>query len=93
MSVDGQAGQSGPAATCLVASILDDPLLPRNDLAPGLMVIIPDGRHIVVALRGLVPVSVSHMAQWSCTGVGVVDIIEGGGESGRLDSSKSPSLS
>ena len=82
-SVDGQAGRSGPAAACLAASVLDDPLLPRNDPAPDLMEITPDGRHLMVALRGPMPVSVSHAAQGSCPGVGVVEITEGG-KSGRL---------
>lgn len=83
VSADGNSGRDGHAAACLAKSVLDDPLLQRNDPAPDLFEFTPDGRYIMVALRGPTPVSVSHAAQGSCPGVGVVEITEGG-KSGRL---------
>jgi len=54
-----------------------------NDPAPDLMDITPDGKYFVIAFRGAVPVSVTHSAQGSCPGVGIVKITCGG-SSGRL---------
>lgn len=79
-SADGQGNGDGP---CLAASVGDDVSLPTNDPAPDLMEITPDGRYFMVALRGPTPVSVTHSAQGSCPGVGIVEITEGG-QSGRL---------
>lgn len=79
-SADGQGNGDGP---CLAASVSDDVNLPANDPAPDLMEITPDGRYFMVALRGPTPVSVTHSAQGSCPGVGIIEITEGG-QSGRL---------
>ncbi|MEC8524976.1 MAG: hypothetical protein VXZ24_12130 [Pseudomonadota bacterium] len=79
-SADGQGNGDGP---CLAASVGDDIDLPANDPAPDLMEITPDGRYFMVALRGPTPVSVTHSAQGSCPGVGIVEITQGG-QSGRL---------
>ena len=43
----------------------------------------PDGKYLVVALRGPIPVSVTHAAQGSCPGVGIIEVLDGGA-SGRL---------
>ena len=75
-------GTGGPGA-CAAASVGDDPGLPDNDPAPDLMDRTPDGRYLVVALRGPVPVSVTHSAQGSCPGVGMIELLEGGA-TGRL---------
>lgn len=79
-SADGQGNGDGP---CLAASVSDDVALPTNDPAPDLMEITPDGRYFMVALRGPTPVSVTHSAQGSCPGVGIIEISEDG-QSGRL---------
>ena len=42
-----------------------------------------DGKYLVVALRGPIPVSVTHAAQGSCPGVGIIEVTDGGA-SGRL---------
>jgi DNA-binding beta-propeller fold protein YncE len=57
---------------CGAASVQDDPQLPKNDPAPDLSAVTPDGDYILVALRGPVPVSVPHGSQGSCPGIGVV---------------------
>ena len=79
-SADGQGRGIGP---CGPASVTDDPSLPGNDPAPDLVEATPDGRYLMVAFRGPIPVSVNHSAQGSCPGVGVVELTEGGA-SGRL---------
>ncbi|MEM6401373.1 MAG: hypothetical protein AAF757_14250 [Cyanobacteria bacterium P01_D01_bin.116] len=43
----------------------------------------PDGNFLVVALRGPVPVSVTHSGQGSCPGVGIIKLSKRGA-SGRL---------
>jgi hypothetical protein len=43
----------------------------------------PDDKYMVVALRGPTPVSVTHSAQGSCPGVGVIQLRQGG-KSGKL---------
>ncbi len=68
---------------CEEASVGDDLGLPINDPAPDLLEATPDGRYLVVALRGPVPVSVTHSAQGSCPGVGIIHL-EGGGHHGKL---------
>ncbi len=83
VSLDGKSGRSGPSAACRYKSVTDDAGLVPNDPAPDLMDATPDGKHILVALRGPVPVTVGHSTQGSCPGVGVVEITEGG-KSGRL---------
>ena len=79
-SADGQGGGFG---ACSAASVTDDAGLPVNDPAPDLMDNTPDGKYLVVALRGPIPVSVTHSAQGSCPGVGIIEVLDGGA-SGRL---------
>ena len=79
-SADGQGNGVGP---CTQASVTDDPNLPKNDPAPDLLENTPDGKYLVVALRGPIPVSVAHSAQGSCPGVGIIELLDGGA-SGRL---------
>ena len=79
-SADGQGGGTGP---CQFASVTDDGGLPVNDPAPDLVERTPDGKYLMVALRGPAPVSVQHSAQGSCPGVGVIALSEDG-SSGRL---------
>ncbi len=80
VSADGQGGGVGP---CEAASVTDDPALPTNDPAPDLMGVEPNGKYLVVALRGPNPVSVTHSAQGSCPGVGIIEVTNGG-MSGKL---------
>ncbi len=68
---------------CQAASVFDDPNLPSNDPAPDLIENTPDGRYLAVALRGPIPVSVTHSAQGSCPGVGIIQLF-GRGKRGRL---------
>lgn len=79
-----QNGLGQGLGACEIASVTDDPGLPTNDPAPDLMQATPDGRYIVVALRGPVPVSVTHSAQGSCPGVGVIKLTANG-RLGRLE--------
>ncbi|MEE9380370.1 MAG: hypothetical protein V3V03_03110, partial [Hyphomonadaceae bacterium] len=79
-SADGQGGGTGP---CDAASVTDDPALPSNDPAPDLMAAGPNGSYLFVALRGPTPVSVTHSAQGSCPGVGVIEL-SSDGSSGML---------
>jgi len=58
--------------------VTDDPGLPGNDPAPDLMDTTPDGKYLVVALRGPVPASVLHAAQGSCPGVGMIRLLANG---------------
>lgn len=60
-----------------------DPDLPANDAAPDLMENTPDGKYLAVALRGPIPVSVTHSAQGSCPGVGMIRLL-GNGKYGKL---------
>ena len=79
-SANGQGSGLGP---CYASSVSDDAMLPLNDPAPDLMDRTPDGKYLVVAFRGPVPVSVTHSAQGSCPGVGIIEVLNGGA-SGRL---------
>ena len=79
-SADGQGNGDG---ACADASVHDDAGLPGNDPAPDLLERTPDGKYLMVALRGPAPVSVTHSAQGSCPGVGVIELTDGGA-SGRL---------
>lgn len=79
-SADGQGDGVGP---CDAASVTDDPGLPSNDPAPDLLERTPDGRYLAIAFRGPAPVSVTHSAQGSCPGVGIVEL-NADGSSGRL---------
>lgn len=63
---------------CAAASTTDAPALPGHDPAPDLLEPTPDGKYLVVALRGPVPVSVAHAAQGSCPGVGIIELPEDG---------------
>ncbi|RDH85193.1 MAG: hypothetical protein DIZ80_02625 [endosymbiont of Galathealinum brachiosum] len=79
-SANGQGKGTGP---CAAFSVTDDAGLPGNDPAPDLMGTTPDGKHLVVATRGPIPVSVGHNAQGSCPGVGVIKL-NNKGDSGKL---------
>ncbi len=79
-SADGKGNGVG---ACAMASINDDPDLPKNDPAPDLIEASPDGKYLLVALRGPIPVSVAHSSQGSCPGVGVIELTENGA-SGHL---------
>jgi len=79
-SADGQGDGLG---ACAAASVTDDAALPGNDPAPDLLEATPDGKYLVVALRGPVPVSVTHAAQGSCPGVGIIELMDNGA-TGRL---------
>ena len=83
VSKDGKSGREGPAGPCHPESVIDDALMIVNDPAPDLMDISPGGDYFVIAFRGPKPVSVTHAAQGSCPGVGIVKITEGG-RSGKL---------
>lgn len=76
-------GQGNGQGACAAASVSDDPKLPANDPAPDLMDRTPDGKYLVVALRGPAPVSVAHSAQGSCPGVGIIELLDEGA-TGRL---------
>jgi len=79
-SADGKGNGVGP---CADYSVTDDPGLPINDPAPDLWGVDPNGEFLYVAFRGPIPVSVTHGAQGSCPGVGVVQL-QGSGKKGRL---------
>lgn len=79
-SADGQGSGTGP---CAAKSVSDDPDLPANDPAPDLLERTPDGKYLMIAFRGPRPVSVTHSAQGSCPGVGIVELKENGA-SGQL---------
>ena len=85
-STNGLGNGVGP---CDAASVTyengstGDPSLPSNDAAPDLMETTPDGKYLAVALRGPIPVSVTHAAQGSCPGVGIIRLLAGG-KSGKL---------
>ncbi|WP_173195941.1 hypothetical protein [Parvularcula mediterranea] len=76
-------GQGSGFGACFDKSVSDDAGLPANDPAPDLLERTPDGKYLMIALRGPAPVSVKHSAQGSCPGVGIVELLEGGA-SGRL---------
>ncbi|KAG7373873.1 hypothetical protein IV203_012968 [Nitzschia inconspicua] len=83
VSITGQAGRTGAASKCFQRSLLDDENLILNDPAPDLFETTPDGKYLMIAFRGPVPVSVAHAGQGSCPGVGIVQLTEGG-KSGKL---------
>lgn len=69
---------------CAARSISDGgDMFPLNDPAPDLFEHTPDGKFMMIALRGPAPVSVNHSAQGSCPGVGVVELY-GNGKYGKL---------
>ena len=74
---------TGGAGDCEAYGVTDDPGLPTNDPAPDLMDTTPDGKYMVVALRGPVPASVLHAAQGSCPGVGIIRLLANG-QRGKL---------
>lgn len=83
VSKDGKSGRSGPSGPCLVRGVTDTTGLNLNDPAPDLLEITPEGKYFMIAFRGPKPVTVSHSAQGSCPGVGIVEITEEG-KAGRL---------
>jgi hypothetical protein len=82
-SATGQDGREGATGPCYTNSVLEDPNLPLNNPTSDLLHITPDGKYLVTALRGPVPVTVGHSGQGSCPGVGVVELLDGG-STGRL---------
>ena len=56
----------------------------NDDPAPDLVDISPDGRMILVAFRGPMPITVKHAALGSCAGLGVVTLADDGGPGGTL---------
>jgi hypothetical protein len=83
VSNDGKSGRQGTAGACLAKSVLDDSNLTLNDPAPDLMEITPDGKYLMVAFRGPMPVTVNHATQGSCPGVGIIELTKDG-RAGRL---------
>jgi len=79
-SENGKGQGTGP---CEASSVSDDAGLPTNDAAPDLLENTPDGKYLAVALRGPAPVSVTHSAQGSCPGVGMIRVL-GNGKRGKL---------
>jgi hypothetical protein len=69
---------TGGEGACAAWGVTDDAGLPTNDPAPDLMDHTPDGKYLVVALRGPVPASVLHAAQGSCPGVGIIRLLSNG---------------
>jgi hypothetical protein len=76
-------GQGRGRGACGKKSVTDDAGLPTNDPAPDLMYTDPNGEYLVFAARGPIPVSVTHAAQGSCPGVGIIKLTNGGA-SGKL---------
>ena len=56
----------------------------NDDPAPDHAEITPDGRMILVAFRGSIPVSVPHAGLGSCPGIGLVTLSGDGGSTGEL---------
>jgi len=76
-------GACDAASVTYEAGPTGDSGLPANDPAPDLLENTPDGKYLAVALRGPVPVSVTHSAQGSCPGVGMIRVL-GNGKRGKL---------
>ena len=79
-TIKAQGNTNIPAA-CDAVSVADFDI--RNDPSPDLLEATPDGKYLMVALRGPAPVSVPHSAQGSCPGVGVISLAQNG-KSGSL---------
>ncbi|WP_454060874.1 hypothetical protein [Candidatus Nitrospira salsa] len=80
-SANGLGNGVGPCDAASVTSesgSTGDPALPPNDATPDLLENTPDGKYLAVALRGPIPVSVTHAAQGSCPGVGIIRLLAGG---------------
>ena len=56
----------------------------NDDPAPDHAEVTPDGRMILVAFRGSIPVSVKHAGLGSCPGFGLVTLSGDGGSTGKL---------
>ncbi|KNC76682.1 hypothetical protein SARC_10828 [Sphaeroforma arctica JP610] len=82
-SEGGEDRYDGEAGACLAKSVDDDSGLPANDPAPDPISTTPDGKYMVVGLRGPAPVTVNHAAQGSCPGVGIVQPTKDG-KGGKL---------
>ena len=82
-SKNGNFGTTPLPGGCAARSVGDDANLPLNDPAPDLFERTPDGKYMMIALRGPAPVSVGHAAQGSCPGVGVIELY-GNGKFGKL---------
>jgi len=83
VSHNGKGGREGVSGPCFNKSVLDGNGLTLNDPAPDLLEITPDGKFLMIAFRGPVPVTVPHSAQGSCPGVGIVQL-KNNGRSGKL---------
>lgn len=86
-SLTTQSGAVGDAnmGGCFSRSVTDGGALPLNDPAPDLFERTPDGKYMMIALRGPAPVSVPHSAQGSCPGVGIVELSEDGKTGALVD--------
>ncbi len=85
-SMNGKGNGTGPCDAASVTfenGLTGDSLLPPNDPAPDLIENTPDGKYLAVALRGPIPVSVTHSAQGSCPGVGIIRLLASG-KKGKL---------
>lgn len=76
-------GACARASVTYESGATGDLALPPNDPAPDLIENTPDGKFLAVALRGPIPVSVTHSAQGSCPGVGIIQLTRGG-KQGKL---------
>lgn len=69
---------SSPSA-CLDASIKDGGAdYTINNPGADFVAATPDGKYLMLSLRGPAPVSATHSAQGSCPGVGIVELKDGG---------------
>ncbi len=68
---------------CAQVAATDVPAIYSDDPAPDLMDRSPNGDYLFFAARGPAPVSVTHAAQGSCPGIGVIRLDEHG-KSGTL---------
>jgi len=83
VSRDGKSGREGASGVCFTKSVFDSDGFVLNDPAPDLMAKTPDEKYLMIAFRGPVPVSVSHSAQGSCPGIGIVKV-KSNGKTGKL---------
>lgn len=63
---------------CYDTSVMDVEDKFSNDPAADFISPTPDGKYMMISLRGPAPVSASHAAQGSCPGVGIIELKEGG---------------
>merc|ERR1711862_287177 len=63
---------------CYDTSVMDVEDKFSNDPAADFISPTPDGKYMMLSLRGPAPVSAAHAAQGSCPGVGIVELKDGG---------------